>query len=135
VKALREAAVDHGLTNVVPLVGSEADANLPEACCDAIFMSKVYHHFTRPGEMNASLYKALKPGGRLAVIDFEPRWWRFWLSLPDGVPPDRGGHGMPMSILIAEMEEAGFVLKRPIPEWWRFPEERYCLIFRKSESN
>ena len=88
-----------GFPNITIVDGEEADTNLPVACCDAIFMSKVYHHFTDPPAMNRSIYEALRAGGRLAVIDFEPRVWRFWLSRPDGVPENRGGHGMPLDVL------------------------------------
>ena len=133
-EALQRSAHNSGVSNVLTVRGSEVTTNLPEGCCDVIFMSKVYHHFTRPREMNASLYKALKPGGRLAVIDFEPRWWRFWLRLPAGVPGNRGGHGMPIGILVEEMTAAGFRLERSISDWWSFPEQRYCLVFQRTES-
>ena len=41
------------------------------ACCDAIFHRRVYHHLSDPAATNASLYAALKPGGRLAIIELE----------------------------------------------------------------
>ena len=54
------------------LEGAAAATNLPPACCDAIFMRDVYHHITEPEAFNKSLAASLKPGGRLAVIDFPP---------------------------------------------------------------
>ena len=39
---------------------------------DAIFLRDVYHHLTRPQEFDASLLASLKPGGRLAIMDFPP---------------------------------------------------------------
>jgi ubiquinone/menaquinone biosynthesis C-methylase UbiE len=131
IRALAEAAKADGAGNVTIIEGGEASVNLPASCCDAIYLYKVYHHFTQPTELNASIYQALRPGGRLAVIDFEPRWWRFWLPLPEGVPINRGGHGMPITVLIDELESAGFVLERTIPDWWAFPESRFCVVFRK----
>ena len=59
--------------NIVVVEGAPAQANLPDGCCDAIYMRHVYHHFGEPASMNASLYRALKPGGKLAVIDFRPK--------------------------------------------------------------
>jgi SAM-dependent methyltransferase len=60
------------LSNVVVLEGAESSTNLPSACCDAIFLRDAYHHLTRPQEFDASLLAALKPGGRLAIMDFPP---------------------------------------------------------------
>src|SRR5688500_83721 len=70
---LREAVTKSGTANVQVVEGQEAHANLPDGCCDALFMRNVYHHFGDPATMNASFLKALKPGGRLAVIDLSPR--------------------------------------------------------------
>ena len=61
-----------GLKNVTVVTGQPKDAGLGEQCCDAVFMRDVYHHFADPQVMNASIMKALKPGGKLAVLDFGP---------------------------------------------------------------
>jgi SAM-dependent methyltransferase len=60
------------LENVTVIEGARNSTNLPDGCCDAIFMRDVYHHLTQPKEINDSLLAALKPGGRLAIMDFEP---------------------------------------------------------------
>ena len=132
--AALKATVGAGLSNV-SVVQAEVDRTaLPSGCCDAIFMRKVYHHFTHPAELTASLFESVKPGGRVAVIDFEPRWWRIWLSRPKGVPQNRGGHGMPVNVLIDEMQTAGFEVASRDLDWWTFPERRYCLVFRKPDA-
>jgi ubiquinone/menaquinone biosynthesis C-methylase UbiE len=74
---IREKVRDKDLDHVTILEAGKAETNLPAECCDAIFMSKVYHHFTDPEAINRSLYDSLKPGGALAVIDFEPDVWNF----------------------------------------------------------
>ena len=117
--------------NVTVMKADVETVGLPEACCDAIYMRRVYHHFTRPDTMTASLFASVKPGGRVAVIDFEPRWWRVWIGLPDGVPANRGGHGMPVDILIDEMTAAGFEVGSQDLAWWSFPENRFCVVFRR----
>ena len=43
---IRESAAEAGVQNVTALLGTERETRLPAACCDAIFMVKVYHHFT-----------------------------------------------------------------------------------------
>ncbi len=111
---IRAAVAEGALSNVVVLEGAEASTNLPSACCDAIFLRDVYHHLTRPHEFNASLLAALKPGGRLAVIDFPPDPGS---PIPAGVPSDRGGHGIPTSIVVAEVTRAGFRHLRTMPRW------------------
>ena len=60
VEDIVEAVQDAGLDNVTALLGSVTDTMLPEACCDAVFMRTVYHHFTQPGAMNANLMAALR---------------------------------------------------------------------------
>lgn len=133
---IREAVADAALQNVTIVEGSEDDANLPEACCDAIYMRRVYHHITDPRELNASLHRALRPGGRLAVIDFTPEeaifFVRWFAGQPEGVPQDRGGHGVPVRIVSAELAEAGFQQERVFADWAGVPFFRhFCVLFRK----
>ena len=111
---IRSAVAQDALSNVVVLEGAESSTNLPRECCDAIFLRDVYHHLTRPQEFDASLLAALKPGGRLAIIDFPPEQGS---SLPAGVPNDRGGHGIPTSIVVAEVTRAGFRHLRTLSRW------------------
>ena len=128
---IREVVQDAGLAHVTILEAGKAETNLPAECCDAIFMSKVYHHFTDPEAINRSLYDSLKPGGALAVIDFEPDVWNFWLPHPEGVPEDRGGHGAPRSLVAKELEAAGFEIEEQISDWWPRPFRRFCVVARK----
>ena len=114
-----------GLENVRVVLGDDLDTGLPAGCCDAILLRMVYHHFTRPEPMRASLRRALAPGGRLAVIDIVPQ--TDWRDLP-GVP-DRGGHGLTREALEAELTADGFeVFERY--DAWNGDEERYCVVFR-----
>lgn len=89
---------------------------LPPACCDAVFLRDVYHHLTDPTAMAESLFATVRPGGRLLVIDFPPS---FWLApwTPEGIPEDRGGHGVPPERVIAELEAAGFVHTDTVDPW------------------
>ena len=91
---IRDRVADAGLDIVTVIEAGKKQTNLAPECCDAIFMRKVYHHFTDPAEINASLFEALRPGGVLAVIDFAPGLWNVWLPRPDGVPekPRRPRH-------------------------------------------
>jgi SAM-dependent methyltransferase len=106
----------------------EVDTGLEDSCCDAIAMRGVYHHVTRPLETNASLYRALRPDGRLAVVDFAPEWFLSTFFQVKGVPSNRGGHGILPELVIKELEMAGFSLERRIDNW---DGRSYCLVFQK----
>jgi ubiquinone/menaquinone biosynthesis C-methylase UbiE len=128
-KTLEETVRHNGLKNVTVVQAAEKQTNLPDDCCDEIVLRRVYHHFTAPKEMDASLLRSVKAGGEVAVIDFAPRKW---LTLSDpvkGVPANRGGHGIPQKILIEEMTAAGFTVDRVVNDW---PEDGYCVVFRKA---
>src|SRR6266403_5283740 len=70
---LRSEVAKRKQGNVIVVESKEAETNLPAACCDAIFLRRVYHHLTKPAEFDASLARSLKSGGRLAIMDFAPR--------------------------------------------------------------
>ncbi len=59
-----------GVTNVVPVKGSGKSPNLKPGSVDLIIMVDVYHEFAFPYEMTAELAKALKPGGRIAWVEY-----------------------------------------------------------------
>jgi len=113
------------LLNVVILESKEADTSLPPACCDAIFLRRVYHHLTHPAEFDAALVRSLKPGGRLAIIEFPPR---SGLESVEGVPANRGGHGIPQKVVIEELTAAGLQLEKTVNDW---PDGDYCVLFVK----
>ncbi len=49
---------------------TEKSAELPEASVDLVFICDTYHHFEYPRHTMASLRRALRPGGRVAIVDF-----------------------------------------------------------------
>jgi ubiquinone/menaquinone biosynthesis C-methylase UbiE len=100
--------------------GSQA-SGLPPNCCDAIVLRRVYHHLTEPASINASLLRALRPGGVLAVIDFPPPF--FW---------GRGSLGVPAKAVVSEVAGSGFELLQVLDDWpGRGPLQTYCAVFRK----
>lgn len=122
---LKAEVTKRKLQNVVVVESKEADTNLPTACCDAIFLRRVYHHLTKPVEFDANLVRSLKPGGRLAIIDFPAR---SGLDPVEGVPANRGGHGIPQKVVIEELTAAGLQLEKVVNDW---PENDYCVLFVK----
>src|ERR1700682_798906 len=122
---LRSEVTKRHLANVIVVESKEADTNLPADCCDAIFLRRVYHHLTKPAQFDAALLRSLKPGGRLAIIEFPPRSGR---EPVEGVPPNRGGHGIPQKVVIEELTSAGLQLVKTVNDW---PEDDYCVLLVK----
>jgi ubiquinone/menaquinone biosynthesis C-methylase UbiE len=116
-EAIRKAASAAGLGNLTAVQAEEHSTALPAECCDLIYMHRVYHHFTDPASINRSLIAALKPGGRLAVIDFLVRPWMVARR-----------HGIARADLIAQITKAGFTVERQVNSWSLLD---YCVVFRK----
>src|SRR6266568_4896337 len=76
-------------------------------------------------EFDANIVRSLKPGGRLAIIDFPAR---AGLDPVEGVPGNRGGHGIPQKIVIEELSAAGLQVEKIVEDW---PEDSYCVLFVK----
>lgn len=91
-EAITRAAAAAALANITVVEGHARRPNLPDACCTAIFMRDVFHHFDDAEEMSRHLRTALRAGGRLAVLDFPPR----------------NRHGITADDVRATLERAGF---------------------------
>ncbi len=73
---LRTNATHHGVTNVVPVLGSVTNVNLPTNSLDLALLVDVYHECDHPFEIIQSLCQALKPDGRLVFVEYrgEEKW-------------------------------------------------------------
>lgn len=118
---IRQAARDAGLSNVTVLQAGERSTNLPTACCDAIFMRRVYHHLSDPTPISASLYEALRSGGRLVIIEFKP----------DGLVGTVTRMGVDRGALVEAVTASGFDVVT-VEEWpgW----DHYVAVFERSAS-
>lgn len=119
-RGIEERARREGLPQVKTQLGAEKDARLPANGVDLVFTSDAYHHFEYPRAMLASLHRALKPGGRLIVIDYEKIPGRTGAWVMGHVRAGR-------ETVIAEVTEAGFELARS----YDLLRENYFLEFRR----
>lgn len=120
---LRKMIEIREVANITILEGDPAKTNLPVECCDAIYMRRVYHHVAQPDSINLSLFDSLIPGGRLAILDFEP-------GGTEGKPGDRDegdSHGITAETLITELSDAGFVQISEV----QFDGIYYRVLFQK----
>lgn len=102
---LRAMVASSALSNITVVPGDPATTNFPDAACDGIFMRDVYHHLSDPASINESIFAALKPGGRVAVIDFKPP------AQEAERPVERskaGKHGISPETVSRELKVAGF---------------------------
>ena len=113
----------HGmrLDNVVGIVNDPKDTRLPAASIDLAFICDTYHHFEYPQTTMTSVRQALRPNGRLALIDFrrEEGVSSAWVLNHVRADKDR---------VIKEIEGVGFALERDLP----LLDENYFLVFRKT---
>jgi 2-polyprenyl-3-methyl-5-hydroxy-6-metoxy-1,4-benzoquinol methylase len=72
-KYVERTAQEQKLTNIKPILASETDPKLPEAV-DLITIIDTLHHISNQTEYLKGLKKRLKPGGRVAIIDFSRDW-------------------------------------------------------------
>ena len=67
---VRKAAQTDGLTNIEPVLGTDADPRLPAGGTDWILLVDVYHEFQKPKPMLEAIRRSLKPNGRVALIEY-----------------------------------------------------------------
>ena len=56
--------------NIETVLGTEDNPNLPDNAVDLIYMVDAYHEFAYPREMGEAIVRALKPGGRIALVEY-----------------------------------------------------------------
>ena len=127
-KNLRAEVTKRKLENITVVEGTADDTKLPSSCCDTIFLRHVYHHLTQPQEFDRNLVRSLKPGAHLAIIDFPPS---SNLAPVEGVPKNRGGHGIPEKVVVEELTAAGLQVEKTIDDW---SANDYCVVFVKRGS-
>ena len=59
-----------GVTNIEPVLGTTTSPNLKPGSVDLVIMVDVYHEFDMPFEMLSGIAKSLKPGGRVAFVEY-----------------------------------------------------------------
>jgi len=68
---IEKTSQEQGSKNVTTILCTQNDSKLPENSVDIVFICDTYHHFEFPYKTMKTIRKALKPKGKLVVIDFE----------------------------------------------------------------
>ena len=120
VNYIRERLAKEGLKNVVAVQASEDNANLPEPV-DLVLIVDTFHHIGNREAYFRRLGKSLKPGGRVAIIDFRP-------DSPDGPPKE---FRFPPEKVKREMANAGYAMAEQLD----FLPRQQFLIFKLAGGN
>ena len=116
---MNERITDNEIDNVTLVKGGEKSVNLPENSVDKILMVDVYHEFSYPVEMLASMKNALRSDGKIYLIEYRAE---------DPSVPIKAVHKMSEKQAVKEFEAAGFKLEKNkgnLP--WQ-----HCMVFVKS---
>ena len=114
---IASAAAEARLENIVVVAAGQRDTGLGEECFPAIYMRNVFHHIDAPESFAVQLRRALRAGGRLAVIDFQPG--SIFHLTPD--------HGAESNHTIRLFAAAGFQLEEHRSNWGG---RTYLALFR-----
>jgi ubiquinone/menaquinone biosynthesis C-methylase UbiE len=105
---LKELTGKEGIGNIVTVVGTETDPKLPRGTFDWILLVDVYHEFQQPEPMLAKIREALKPDGRVALVEYRAE--------DDSAAHIHELHKMSVEQVLAEWVPAGFVHVETIEE-------------------
>jgi predicted methyltransferase len=96
---IRARTLDAGATNVVPIRATPDDARLPRGEVDLVLMVDVYHELPRPRETLAQIKASLRPGGRVALVEYRGE------DKELAIKPE---HKMTLAQIRKELEASGF---------------------------
>lgn len=117
-QAIRDRKKKKGIDHIKVVKGTEKSVNLPENSVDKILMVDVYHEFSFPVEMLTSMHKALRPDGKIFLIEYRGE---------DASIPIKKLHKMTEAQAVKEFRANGFVLQENINNLpWQ-----HCMVFKK----
>jgi FkbM family methyltransferase len=106
------------LSRIVPVLSTEQKLSITENTVDMVLLVDVYHEFSYPYEMALSMLSALKPGGKLVLVEFRSE---------DPKVPIKTIHKMSLVQAIKEFKAAGFKFVKNIDNLpWQ-----HCMVFIK----
>jgi ubiquinone/menaquinone biosynthesis C-methylase UbiE len=119
----RERVKEAALHNVEFVLGTETDPKLPAGAAELVIVLDAYHHFDYPERMLAAIKRSLRPGGRLAIVEYHKKRGAMERDPDFALTHIRAG----AKEVVHEVEGAGFELL------WRrdhAPEKQYIAMFR-----
>jgi ubiquinone/menaquinone biosynthesis C-methylase UbiE len=117
---LNKKIKDEGYKNIKTILGKEQSVNLPPESIDIMLLVDVYHELSFPYEMARSMMEALKPGGKLYLVEYKAE---------DITVPIKEVHKMTQKQAVKEIRAGGFIFVKNMENLpWQ-----HCLVFKKPE--
>jgi ubiquinone/menaquinone biosynthesis C-methylase UbiE len=104
--------------NVIPVHGTVTDFDIQSGTIDSILVVDAYHEFSHPLEMGKSIFEALKPGGKLVLIEYR---------MEDPLVPIKRLHKMSQKQAIKELSATGLKWVKTL----EFLPQQHFMIFQK----
>jgi FkbM family methyltransferase len=115
---LNKRIKDEGYKNIKTILGKEQSVELPAGSIDIMIMVDVYHELSFPYEIARSMLDALKPGGKLFLIEYRAE---------DSSVPIKQVHKMTQKQAVKELKAAGFSFVKNMGNLpWQ-----HCMVFSK----
>ena len=115
---LNEKSKEENIPNIITVLGKEKSVSLPAESMDIMLLVDVYHEFSYPYEMALSMYNALRPKGKLVLVEFRAE---------DDAVPIKPIHKMSEAQAVKELKAAGFRLEKNMSNLpWQ-----HCMVFVK----
>ncbi|MGE0755572.1 MAG: class I SAM-dependent methyltransferase, partial [Pirellulaceae bacterium] len=127
VASIKEGATQKKLTQVEAVLGTTSDPALPANSVNMAFMHFVYHHVTQPREVLRGIWKGLKPGGYLVVVDQRLGTLIDWVPRADRGPKH---FWIAETTVVREAREEGFHFVEFLDAKWH-AKESFVLVFQR----
>jgi ubiquinone/menaquinone biosynthesis C-methylase UbiE len=121
-RELRETAEREGFDNIETIVSQPDDPLLAEQSVDGILVVNAYHEMREYEAMLAGFRRALRPGGRLVILDMPPR------DPTSSRQQQVSGHDIAIDLVAAELEAAGFEVIERQPDFVTGRRQRQWLL-------
>jgi SAM-dependent methyltransferase len=119
ISLLQQRLAREKITNITPVLGTFDDPRLPDGLIDLEILVDVYHEFSEPQKMLRGMRRALKPTGRLVLLEYRKE---------DPSIPIREDHKMTVAEARMEIEPEGFTLSRVDT---RLPRQHILIFTRR----
>lgn len=117
VSHVKERAQRDGLSNIETILAAPDDPRLAAESVDVIFLCNTYHHIESRAGYFRRAGRALRPQGRVVIVEFKPEgWFARWF-----------GHATPADMIRSEMEAAGYRLAQQHD----FLERQHFMMFAR----
>src|SRR2546428_7288166 len=118
IRLMKKNIEDRKLANVEPVLGTPTDPKLPSKSLDLVLMVDVYHEFSEPVTMMRHIQEALKPDGRVVLVEFRKE---------DPSVPIQPLHKMSVQEVRSELEPLGLKFQRSL----EFLPWQHIIIFSR----